>query len=91
MEAEPRHADPLHFLGVLFHHKGDHAKALELTTKAIEINPSAAYYYNNLGSVLAEQDDIQAAEENCRKAVELMPTYVEGSATWPSYTTCRRR
>ncbi|MGZ5801468.1 MAG: tetratricopeptide repeat protein, partial [Burkholderiaceae bacterium] len=39
LQAQPRHFDALHYLGVIATQTNDHHRAVELIGKAIEINP----------------------------------------------------
>src|SRR5438876_2417184 len=45
----PQHPDALHLLGVIAHQAGQHQAAIELINKAIQINPTVAAYFNNIG------------------------------------------
>src|SRR5690348_6735173 len=55
LSAAPLHPDALHLLGVLEHLAGRSAIAAELIHKAIQVRPSYAPAYNNLGNVLKDQ------------------------------------
>lgn len=56
------------------HEKGELTKAERLYRKAIKHDPTDAYTYNNLGTVLAEEPSRQRkAEQAYRKAIELNP------------------
>ena len=52
----------------------DYSKSEELYRKAIELNPSYAIAYNNLGFTLNNVKRYGEAEAACRRAIELDPT-----------------
>src|SRR5437588_469797 len=62
LAAAPDQPEALHFLGVLFHQAGRHEDAIRLIRAALEVDPAYADAHNNLGNVLKEQDQLQAAE-----------------------------
>ncbi|WAS54380.1 tetratricopeptide repeat protein [Burkholderia ambifaria] len=76
LDAEPRHADALHLLGLIGHQYGRYHEATELIMAAIEIKPDATYYYN-LGNVMQANNRPAAAAECFRLAIELRPGYVD--------------
>src|SRR5271170_5854111 len=65
------------FLGVTYHFGGNNEEALELIRRAILINPGSAEYYNNLGVVLEQLNQIDEAAAAYRQAIELQPHYPE--------------
>lgn len=50
LNANPDHADALHLLGLSSFDQGRYEESLALIGRAIERNPSAAGYHNNLGT-----------------------------------------
>ena len=68
---QPRHADALHMLGVLYAQRRDFAQAQELIWQAITVNPDEAMFHNNLANVLVERGQPQAAEDMYVRAIEL--------------------
>jgi hypothetical protein len=72
---QPNHADALHLLGVATLQFDRPDEALELISKAIEINPTAAEYQNNLGNVLVRMDRYDQAVGAFGRAVDLRPDY----------------
>ena len=76
LDADPRHADALHLLGLIGHQYGRYHEATELIMAAIEIKPDATYYYN-LGNVMQANNRPAAAAECFRLAIELRPGYVD--------------
>src|SRR3569833_472165 len=77
LQADARHADALHFLGILQHARGHRERALALIRKAIALRPTVAAFHNNLGLVLSAQNRRQEAAASYAKAVHLKPDYVE--------------
>src|SRR5438046_1856439 len=61
LDAVPDHADALHLLGLVRHQLNDHETGAQLIERAIAINPSAAFYYSNLGRVRWAQQRYQDA------------------------------
>ncbi|WP_126285033.1 tetratricopeptide repeat protein [Burkholderia stagnalis] len=76
LDADPRHADALHLLGLIGHQYGRYQEASSLIMAAIEIRPDAIYYYN-LGNVMQADNRHAAAAECFRLAIELRPDYVD--------------
>src|SRR5580704_14328373 len=58
---DPRHADSLHLLGVVFFQTQQQQSGADLIRKAISINPKVALYHFNLGNVLREQGRFEEA------------------------------
>lgn len=77
LEADARHADALHFLGILQHARGHGERALGLIRKAIALRPAVAAFHNNLGLVLSAQNRLDEAAGCYAKAVHLEPNYLE--------------
>lgn len=78
LQAAPRHADALHFRGVLAHQTGRHEAAIDLIDKAIAQNPRIATFHHNRGIVLAEQGKHATAAAAFRRAIALNPQFAEG-------------
>ncbi len=55
LQADPRHADALHFLGVIAHQEGRHDAAVDLIGQAIARNGHVPAFRNNLGNALKAQ------------------------------------
>ncbi|WLI89088.1 tetratricopeptide repeat protein [Massilia sp. R2A-15] len=70
LDAEPAHADALHFLGVLLHQRGRSDQALELVLQSIALDAAPAGRYNNLGNVLLELGQLEQAATAYREAIE---------------------
>lgn len=75
LRVDPRHADALHYLGVISHQQEDPETAVELISKAIQSAPDNASYHSNLGEAfraLGRFDEATAAYE---KALTIDPAF----------------
>ena len=61
LQLEPGNAGALHYSGMLAHRRGDHAQALMLMGRSLELVPGQADWYSNLGIVLQANGQLQAA------------------------------
>ncbi len=77
LEAEPRHADSLHLLGVAATQRGRHAEAIELIGRAIAEKGDMAPFHANLGTSLRSLGRLAEAEASYRRAIELNPAYAD--------------
>ena len=77
LDADPQHADALHLSGVLSLQNQRYPSAIELISKAIEINPAPAKYHSNLGTAFRESGQHQAALASYRRALEADPQFVD--------------
>ena len=69
--------DAAHFnLAVIYHHRGEHEKALLHARRLIEINPSDPRGYGFSGRLLLEMNDFGEGLVMMEKAVELDPDNV---------------
>ena len=73
LSQNPRHADTLHLLGVLYHQSGQHVEAAQIIAKAIALAPDNADYLNNHGLALRAAGQPQAALTSYLKAMQLAP------------------
>jgi predicted TPR repeat methyltransferase len=88
LRAQPRHADALHYLGVLRLRLGHRDHALELLRRSLELAPRNADAWSNLGNIrLAGQDFVQA-ETAYLRATEIKPEFV---AAWFNLANLYRR
>ena len=69
----PNHADALHLRGVLAGQVRRYDLALDFIRRAIEINPNAAEFHQNLGIILSEAGKLDDAIPHLRRAIELKP------------------
>jgi len=75
LQVDSRHADALHYLGVISHQQEDAETAVELISKAIQSSPDNASYHSNLGEAfraLGRFDEATAAYE---KALAIDPGF----------------
>ena len=77
LQADPRHADALHLLGVLAHQTGRHDTAAVLIGKAIVENTRVPAFHNNLGNALKAQGRLGDADASYQRALALNPDYLE--------------
>ena len=78
LDADPRHADSLHLLGVIFSQTGRHELALDLIGQAIALAPpGAAVYHTNLGNALASLGRLDEAEACHRRSIALDPALAD--------------
>ncbi|MBV9968401.1 MAG: tetratricopeptide repeat protein, partial [Xanthobacteraceae bacterium] len=71
----PRHAQALHFLGVLRHQQGESAAAVELIGQAIASDGSIPDFHYNLGVILETIGRREEATARYRGATELKPDH----------------
>lgn len=67
----PNNFSSLFFAGVAASAENNHKKAIELLSRALEINPNSGEAFLFLGQSQIEIDDLTNAEKNLRRAVEL--------------------
>lgn len=75
LQVDPRHADALHYLGVISHQQENPETAVELISRAIQTAPDNASYHSNLGEAfraLGRFDEATAAYE---KALAIDPAF----------------
>ncbi len=73
LRENPRQPDALHLLGVIEYQLGNYAKAEELISKAISVNPGAAAFHQNIANVFQAMGKYQEAVDSSRRALELKP------------------
>ena len=62
-------------LGAAWYEKGDYAKVIEYSERAIRLNPKYAEAFNNLGAAYAKQGNLDVAMECYKKATTINPNY----------------
>ncbi len=77
LEAEPQHADALHFLGVLYSQSGRHDLALPYMEQARSLRPQAPHFHANLALVYQASGQGETAIALLRQALRLKPDYVD--------------
>lgn len=76
LDKAPKHADALHFMGLLACQIGQRDAGLTLIRESIALHPSPIYY-NNLGNALRDAGERDAAGEAYRGAIALKGDYAE--------------
>lgn len=77
LQVNPRNAEALQWLGVIFFKQGNSRKAIEIINQSITENPQNAFVYSTLGNVLKGINQRTAAIESYRKALAIKPDFVE--------------
>ena len=77
LEADPRHLDALHLLGVLAHQTGRQDEAVRIIGKAIAEDPRVPAFHNNLGNALKALGRWDEADTAYERATALNPQYYE--------------
>ncbi len=75
LHADPRHADALHFLGVIAHQFGRHDLAADLIGRAIAQNGRVPAFHNNLGNALKAQGKLPEAAASYAGALVHQPNH----------------
>jgi len=77
LNVKPDDFDCLHLLGVIYHQRGDHERAVRHIDAALQINPRLASAHNNRGNALSELQRNVEALASYDNAVAVEPAYVE--------------
>lgn len=77
LQVNPRQAEALQWLGVIFHKQGNSDRAIELISQAIAEAPSNAFAHSTLGNVLKDVDQKASAIASYRKALSIKPDFAE--------------
>jgi predicted O-linked N-acetylglucosamine transferase (SPINDLY family) len=72
---QPKHAEALHFLGVIAHQSGRHVLAVDLIRQAIALTPNNPAAHSNLGEAYRTMSRLDEAIASYRRAIELQPDY----------------
>nr|WP_320190965.1 tetratricopeptide repeat-containing glycosyltransferase family protein [uncultured Desulfobacter sp.] len=73
LDREPDHPDAIHFMGVLAYNAGNNDAAIAYLKKAIELMPSNAGCFNNMGNVFQKQEKYQESLKWYEMAVRINP------------------
>jgi tetratricopeptide (TPR) repeat protein len=73
LQADPRHADALHYLGYLWFQKGELARALGLIGRAVELRPRDPGIRYNRGLILQQARALEEAAADFRQVAALQP------------------
>jgi len=77
LQAEPTHFHALHFLGVIAAQTQRTAQAVDLISKAIELNPNVAIAHSNFGNALKELKRPAEALASYDKAIAIKSDFAE--------------
>ena len=77
LDLDPANADALHLLGVVAHHRGAHAAAVDMIRRAIALKPHMPQFPNNLGNALHRLGRHEEAIAAFRAALALAPNSPE--------------
>ncbi len=77
LEAQPRHPDAWHLLGVIAHQAGRSDIAVDFISRSIALNSRNPAAHANLGLALARNGQLDRAVAAYRRALELKPDYAE--------------
>ena len=75
LDADPKNADALHYLGVIAHQSGNSKAAVGLIRQAIQEAPDDAPLYSNLGEAQRALGDLDGAIASYRQAVDIDPSF----------------
>ena len=73
----PSNAEAIHILGIIAYQVGKYEVAAGLIKRAIEIDPRQPAFYNNLGNVLREQEELEESTQAYSKAIQILPDSAE--------------
>src|SRR5215475_10863533 len=77
LQAQPRHFDGLHLLGVVNYQCGRHDDAVRQIDLALKVNPKVAAAHNNRGAALKELKRYAEALRDYDQAIALRLDYVD--------------
>lgn len=75
--AQPRHADTLHYLGMLAHQTDRQQDAITLIRQAIDANPDSPLYHYNLGTVYRQHGDLASSIASYQRAIALKDNFAD--------------
>lgn len=87
----PSHPDTLHLRGLLAYQQAQHALALDLIQRAINLDGSKPHYHFNQALVLEKEERWEEAIAAYRQALTVNPRYVEALANLGNVYRRRRR
>ena len=73
----PEYPEVLHLLRVAAKLQGDHVKAAKLIERALDRVPHHTIFHNNLGNILLDAGESEAAINHYRQAIRAEPAYVD--------------
>ena len=75
LQEDPEDPDALHFLGLLYFHRGKGAGGVEMMYRAIAARPDCSEFYCNLGLVLGQTERYEEALASYDRALALNPHF----------------
>src|SRR5262249_36294838 len=70
---DPRQPDTLHLLGYLAYQVGQHDAAIDLVSRAIQLQPGEGRFHHSLGNALYARGMLEPAIGHLTRAVEICP------------------
>jgi protein O-GlcNAc transferase len=77
LQADPAHAEALHYLGLIAHQVGQHRAAAELIEQSLTLIPESAVFHSNLGLAYQALGKLEQATASFREALRLQPDYFD--------------
>lgn len=77
LKEKPQHFQALHMLGYIAGQSGDFQGAVDLISKAIDVNPNDATTYSNRGNALLKLKRLDQAVSSFDQAVSINPDFAE--------------
>jgi predicted O-linked N-acetylglucosamine transferase (SPINDLY family) len=74
---EPKHADALHLLGVIAYQMSNPQHAIDLISRAIDIDSTQAAFYSNRGSALQALMQLTCAVQDYDRAIAIQPDFAD--------------
>ena len=87
LQVEPRHADALHLLGLVFHQLSRHDAAIERISRAIELKPKSVVYLTNLAVVYQAAGRFDQAVATCQRVLRIKPDHAKARPCFYFITT----
>jgi len=73
LENDPNHPDAIHFMGILAYNVGKNDIAKEYIKRAIELLPTNAGCFNNMGNIYQQEKKYHESVKWYKKALEIKP------------------
>jgi len=84
----PRDLEAVAISGLIYYHKGDYEKAIDMYNKALGLDRKRPQLWNNRSLALIAQGRFELAEKDLQQALTLQPKYGEAYANlgWVNYS-----
>lgn len=79
LKLNPKHPDALHLMGLLEFDKGNTGQAISLMKRSLEQAPNEIQWHLNLGRLLSQVNDLEAAKKVYQNAIDLDPACQEAT------------